>query len=94
MDVVISMEFPKGRKVYHRSGCIYAKRILPKNKMIVTKAPAKAYKYHSCKYCSGLLGEIRTNTQISMWKEKTNIEINYVKQTKTVYVRTKIGCCS
>ena len=92
MDVVISTEAPKGRKVYHRSGCIYEKRIFPRNKMIVTKAQAKAHKYHSCKYCSGLLGEIRTNAQISMWKEKNNIEIDYVKQTNTVYKRTKIGC--
>lgn len=30
--------------------------------------------------------------QISMWKEKSNIEMDYVKQTNTVYIRTKIGC--
>lgn len=92
MDVVISMEAPKGRKVYHRSGCIYEKRILTRNKMIVTKAQAKAHKYHSCKYCSGLIGEIRTNEQIPIWEEKYHIKINYIKQTNMLYIRTRIGC--
>ena len=65
-DVIVSMETPKCRKVYHRLGCIYAERIKPQNRMIISKKQAQKYRYHSCKYCSGLRGEVKTNELITV----------------------------
>ena len=33
MDVIVSMKETGGRKVYHRPGCIYVKRIKPQNRI-------------------------------------------------------------
>lgn len=91
-DVIVSMEPSKHRKVYHRPGCIYVERIKPQNKMIISKKQAQKYRYHSCKYCSGLVGEVRTNELIPVWEEEHHIKIDYIKRTDTLYVRTEIGC--
>ena len=67
-DVIVSMEPSKHRKVYHRPGCIYVERIKPQNKMIISKKQAQKYRYQSCKYCNGLVGEVRTNELLPVWE--------------------------
>lgn len=91
-DVIVSMEPSKHRKVYHRPGCIYVERIKPQNKMIISKKQAQKYRYQSCKYCNGLVGEVRTNELLPVWEEEHHIKIDYIKRTDTLYVRTEIGC--
>ena len=92
MDVIVSMKETGGRKVYHRPGCIYVKRIKPQNRKSLPQETAADYHYHCCKYCGGLKGEIRTNGKIDEWKESYNISIDYVNRTDTLYIRTGIGC--
>lgn len=85
-DVIVSMEPSKHRKVYHRPGCIYVERIKPQNKMIISKKQAQKYRYQSCKYCNGLVGEVRTNELLPVWEEEHHIKIDYIKRTDTLYV--------
>lgn len=92
MNVIVSMDATKKRRVYHRSGCIYAERIKNQNEMIISESQAKVHGYHKCKYCSGLIGDVRTNAQIKVWEEKYHININYIKRSDTLDVRTTIGC--
>ena len=92
MKVVVSMDASKRNRVYHRPDCVYAERILLQNKMTIPKIEAEKNKYHCCKYCGGLQGEVRVNRQIPVWEQKKHIKIDYDKQSEAVCVRTEIGC--
>lgn len=92
MKVVVSMDAPKRNRVYHRPDCVYTERILLQNKMTIPKIEAEKNKYHCCKYCGGLQGEVRVNRQIPVWEHKKHIKIDYDKQSEAVCVRTEIGC--
>lgn len=91
MDVIISAAVSR-RMVYHRPNCMYVQKIKPQNKMILSQQKARNLKYHSCKYCSGLKGEMLANNQFSSLERKYKVSVDYVKKSDTLYVRTEIGC--
>lgn len=92
MKVVVSMQASNHRKVYHQFGCKYAERIKPQNTMHISLKRAQVYGYRKCKCCSRLGGDIRSNNNISAWERTYHVNIDYVKQSNTLYVRTDIGC--
>jgi hypothetical protein len=84
--VIISINDRK--KIFHRKGCFYEKRILPKNKMEITEEKALKSGYCGCKYCSGLKGYKRLSAKI---EKKKNLKIMYDGKTDTLYITTEIG---
>ena len=92
MQVIISMNAPKHRVVYHKAGCIYARRIKCENRMSISKEEAEKKRYCECKYCAGLQGEMRAHAaEIRYWKKKGMAEICYDGNADTAYVTTKLG---
>ncbi len=92
MMVIGSIATPKKMRVYHRTNCIYAKRILPQNHISMNVKQAEKHHYQECKYCAGLAGEVRTkNEKIKEWQNKYQMEIVYQKETDTLYMRTEVG---
>lgn len=92
MEVLLSISTPKTKRVYHKQGCIYEKKIKYANRMSVSKEIAEQNGYHECKYCAGLRGEIRVKSfENAKWNRKENLEITYEARTDTVYVTTEAG---
>ena len=91
-SVVISNRIDVKHRIYHRPGCMYAKRINNKNREEMSREKALKCKYHECKYCAGLHGDIRAHKKaFSKWEQKHKISFTYDKHTDTLYVRTEIS---
>ncbi len=92
MMVIGSSATSKEKLIYHKPNCIYAKRIKTQNHISMSKERAEQQHYCACKYCSGLIGEVRTKKQkIDTWENKYKLKIIYQKNTDTLYVKTGIG---
>ena len=76
------------KKIFHRKGCFYEKRILYKNRMEITEEKGLKSGYCGCKYCSGLKGYKRLSAKI---EKKNNLKIMYDGKTDTLYITTEIG---
>lgn len=92
MSVVASRKCDKHHKIYHRCGCIYAKRIKFDNRKEMSLEKAEKKHYHECKYCAGLQGDVRVHKKaISTWTEKKGVNFTYHKETDTLYMQTAVG---
>lgn len=92
MMVFVSTKTPKKGRVYHKDGCIYAKRINPNNVQRLPKTKAESKKYCECTYCGGLKGYFRVMEKtIGHWEIDNNIKCTYDKKTNTAYIQTDIG---
>lgn len=92
MTVIVSWKNDKESRIYHRSGCIYARRIKPCNRYEMSSEQAEMKHYHECKYCSGLRGDVRVHkTAFETWSRKKKLKFEYSKDTDTLYIQTEIG---
>ncbi|MCR5702439.1 MAG: hypothetical protein K6G76_09870 [Lachnospiraceae bacterium] len=92
MNVCVSANVSEKKRVYHKQGCIYERRIKYQNKMQVTEEIAIKNRYRECKYCAGLKGELRAYAhQIDKWKISEHIGTSYDAVTDTLYITTDIG---
>ena len=92
MIVAISINGNKNNKVYHRPGCLYAKRIKGFNRVDLDENIAIRRHFHECKYCAGLRGDVRTRkSTIIKWEKRHQMKFDYDKYTDTLYIATKIG---
>lgn len=92
MQVVVSMQASKHRKIYHQPECKYAKRIKSQNAMYISSKRAQVHGYRKCKYCCRFVGDIEFNSDIPAWERIYHVNVDYIKQSNTLYVRTEIGC--
>jgi hypothetical protein len=93
MLVVASRKCDKNNKIYHRWGCIYARRIKPHNRKGMSVEVAERKHYHSCKYCAGLRGDVNVHkAAFASWSEKRNMQFQYHKPSDTLYIQTEVGC--
>lgn len=83
----------KKRIVYHRHGCFYAKRIKYQNKLTITLNQAlRGRNYCTCKYCSGLAGDLRMHkAQIEKWSCNLHLQFSYDSYKNRLYIRTENG---
>ena len=92
MLVVASSKCDKKNKIYHRCGCIYARRIKPDNRKEMSVEVAERKHYHACKYCAGLRGDVKVHKgAFATWSRKRNMQFNYHKPSDTLYIQTEVG---
>lgn len=92
MQVVISKGVSKGKRVYHRPGCMYMKRIKYGNIRSMTEKKAKRLEIRECKYCSGLIGDYRCREHdIEYWERKKGLKFTYYKDENAVQIQTDVG---
>lgn len=91
MVLVATRNHKKNHIVYHKPGCIYERRIHPDNSWHVNPNHVHGEKFHECKYCAGLKGDIKIyKKQIAHSEKNKNIKITF-DETETIYVKTSIG---
>lgn len=92
MLVSVSRKTDKRHRIYHRLGCIYAKRIKPDNKIELSAEQARRRNYHECKYCAGLAGDVKVHKDsLATWEWKHKMQFAYQKTTDTFYIQTEVG---
>lgn len=92
MLVVASSKVSEKKRVYHKLGCVYAKRIKQDNRLEISNYQAEERCYHECKHCSGLRGDVRTHKKnFHAWTRKYNMKFTYSKRNDILYVQTNIG---
>lgn len=92
MKVFGSSETPKFKKIYHRQGCFYTRRIDPNNLIEMTTEQAEDRHFCECAYCGGLRGNVRVSrNEMAFWEQQHHLHFTYDEQTDTLYIRTKIG---
>lgn len=90
--VVASSELNKKQRIYHRCGCMYARRIKMDNRMEMSTEQAQKRHYKECKYCSGLRGDVNVHKKaFATWEEKKKLKFTYSTQSNTLYIQTEIG---
>ena len=78
-------------KIYHRSGCRYAKRIQVKNRMDMPFAEAKHYGYRPCKRCNTMEYVYESEwCNIDYFRRKKDIE--YLFKDGILYIKTNVSC--
>lgn len=92
MLVVASSAVEKKQRIYHKYGCIYARRIKADNRIEISSEQAERRHYKKCKYCSGLKGDVKVHkTAFATWSRKKNMSFTYKDETHTLYIQTEIG---
>lgn len=92
MLVIGSSATPKRERVYHRLGCIYAKRIKTENRIEMSVKQAENRHFCECSYCAGLKGDIRVSKKsFTQWENKHSVKFTYTPDTDTLYINTNIG---
>lgn len=92
LTVIGSAAVAKKNRIYHKDGCIYAKRIKFDNvkRLSLEKAINKDVCF--CKYCAGLKGDMRIQKKSFEKRNKKNSMLfHYDQNTDTLYVSTNIG---
>lgn len=80
------------RKVYHRSGCIYASRIKSAHHMTMRVPEAARHGYHECACCGGLKGAVRVSrTVLDKTGHDLAFEYLYDEGSDTLFIRTEMG---
>lgn len=88
MSVVISRYSKK--KYYHSENCSYARRILPHNRMLMSKKKAAKRGYCPCS-CMQQDRTVITVFGAVELPDLNGIEYSFEKDRKTVYIKTNIG---
>ena len=92
MLVVASRKNDKKHRIYHRCGCMYARRIKSDNRREMSHESAIRRRYQACKYCSGLQGDVNVHKKaFATWSLKKKMELKYHKESDTLYIRTEVG---
>ena len=92
MVVCVSTETPEKGRIYHKAGCMYARRIKEDNKLKLSVDKAENRHYCECSYCGGLQGDFRvTKNMIRHWEKTGEAECTYDKKTDTAYISTDNG---
>ena len=92
MVVFVSTKKPEKSRIYHKAGCMYARRIKEDNKMKLSVDKAESRHYCECSYCGGLKGDFRvTKNMIRHWEKTGEAECTYDKKTDTAYISTDNG---
>lgn len=92
MLVVASRKCDKKNKIYHRCGCMYARRIKTDNRKEMDIEAAERKRYHACKYCSGLRGDVNVHkAAFATWTRKRNMQFQYHEPNDTLYIQTEVG---
>lgn len=90
MQVFYSVNSPTAKRVYHKPGCIYERRIKDANRTSVSKETAERKGYHECRYCAGREGRVGADSsEVIRWKFRENVEIIYEQRTDTSFVITE-----
>lgn len=77
--------------IYHKPGCRYAKRILPKNYMEMSKEDARANGYRSCRCCNSMNYHYSTEFGcIDFFERKKDMQFRYINGI--LYVKTAVSC--
>lgn len=85
-------QYKDKRRVFHRQGCPYEKRIRQENKTTLRISQAENMGYHQCAYCSGLKGDVSVNTaKLDAWKRSNTIDFYYRPETNELFIWTDIG---
>lgn len=80
------------RKVYHRSGCLYATRIKSAHHMTMKVQEAVRHGYHECTCCGGLKGAVRVSRSVlNRAGRDLAFEYLYDERSDTLFIRTELG---
>lgn len=92
MLVVASRKIAESKRIYHRCGCIYAKRIKLDNRVEMSATQADRKGYYECKYCAGLRGDVRVHKNAFVtWNKKHHMGFIYREESDTLYFKTDVG---
>jgi len=92
MLVVASRKIDKKHRIYHRCGCMYARRIKTDNRKEMSSEVVERKHYHTCKYCSGLQGDVNVHKEaFDTWMRKKHVNFKYHKASDTLYIWSEIG---
>ena len=91
MNLIGTKNVTNSKRIYHKEGCIYAKRIKEANAKYMTVKANKGNEICKCAYCSGLKGELRLNKKSINKRLTKTTELHYEAATDTLYVSTDIG---
>lgn len=92
MNVVVSGAVNEKKRIYHKKGCPYEKRIKPCNRLVYKEKNALKKNFKKCKCCNGFKGDILIHkgifdTEISGKK----VGYNYQEEYDSFYVWTAVG---
>lgn len=92
MVVIASSENDKKKRIYHKYGCIYTKRIKADNWLQLDKELAESRHYRECKYCAGLAGDVKVHKgKFKRLSASKKAYFTYKKDTDTLYIQTDVG---
>lgn len=92
LTVVGSRAVAKKNRIYHKDGCMYAKRIKYDHVMRIPLENAVDKGYCMCKYCAGLKGDVRVQKKsLERRNKKNSMQFHYDQATDTLFVATNIG---
>lgn len=92
MNVFISKATSNKNKIYHKDGCIYARKLKIANFAWLSKDEAIDRNYCECVYCGGLKGDFKVQEKtVNNWEKNNNIKVTYDKKTDTAYISTDNG---
>lgn len=92
LTVIGSVAVAKKNRIYHKDGCIYAKRIRFDNVKRISLEKAVAKNVCFCKYCAGVKGDVRIQKKsYEKQNRKNSMQFHFDQNTDTLYISTKIG---
>lgn len=92
LSVVGSTAVAKKKRIYHKEGCMYAKRIKVDHVRRIPLEKAIEKNVCFCKYCAGLKGDMRVQKKsLKKRNKKNSMQFHYEQNNDTLYVSTNIG---
>ena len=85
--LISSKAVAKKDRIYHKMGCIYARRIKNINRKCIPDKDTRKEDCN-CKYCGGLKGDVRL---LAKYMNKKNITFKYDAWSDTFYLCTDLG---
>ena len=77
-------------KIYHKHGCRYVKKMLPQNRLDISKKEIRRQGFHCCRYCNSMNHHYNTEqTIMNHYAKNKNMEFQYVDGI--LYVKTEIS---
>lgn len=92
MMVAASRATNAKQRIYHRCGCMYARRIQPQNRLEMSRNKAQKRHYRECRFCAGLKGDVYVHRKAFADRAaRKHMTFTYRKDTDTLYIRTEVG---